>query len=167
MVGQQVGWGHILARLHRSGRLGRPLAQATVLVFVALLLFFLLLGAQAYAEDVAFVENEMVDVAFWLRDNTPAGALVAAHDIGAIGYFAQRPLLDLAGLISPQVISLLDDEEALAQYVRESAVQYLITSPGWPYQALTSAADARLVYSTDYVWTREQGLNNVEVWGIK
>jgi len=29
--------------------------------------------------------------------------LIAAHDIGAIGYFAPRPILDLAGLISPDV----------------------------------------------------------------
>ena len=173
-----AGWGQILTHLQRNGRQGyghlrRLLAQVAVPVFAVLLLLFLILGAQAYADDVAFIENEMVDVALWLSDNTPAESLVAAHDIGAIGYFARRPLLDLAGLITPQVIPLLDDEEALARYVRDAGADYLITAPGWPYRVLTvaqnsaSAVDARLLYSTDFEWTREQGLNNVEVWRLR
>lgn len=161
-----AGWSAILGALRRRGRAGRLVAQAAGLSFVVLLALFLFFGAVAYAEDVAFVENEMVDVALWLRDNTPAEALVAAHDIGALGYFARRPILDLAGLVSPQVISMLQDEQALARYVRASEAQYLVTAPGWPYEALTAAEDVQLLYDTGYAWTREQGLNNMAVYRL-
>jgi hypothetical protein len=64
-------------------------------------LAFLGIGANRYAQDVAIIQTEMVETALWISDNTPPESLIAAHDIGAAGYFANRPLVDLAGLISP------------------------------------------------------------------
>jgi hypothetical protein len=52
----------------------------------------------------------MVAVSEWVAANTPPDDLIAAHDIGALGYFARRPLLDLAGLVSPEVIPFIRDE---------------------------------------------------------
>lgn len=39
----------------------------------------------------------------WLRDNTPPNASVGALEVGVIGYYAQRPMIDFAGLIQPQM----------------------------------------------------------------
>jgi hypothetical protein len=39
----------------------------------------------------------------WLERNTPADALVAAPDIGAIGYYSHRRILDLGGLVNPEI----------------------------------------------------------------
>ncbi|HEX7972947.1 MAG TPA: hypothetical protein VF498_00940 [Anaerolineales bacterium] len=39
----------------------------------------------------------------WLRENTPAGARVGALEVGVIGFYAQRPMIDFAGLIQPEV----------------------------------------------------------------
>lgn len=162
-----AGWETMLAGARRRWRRpGRLLARVAILTFALLLLLFVGLGASAYERDVAFIEGEMVDVALWLRENTADGALVAAHDIGAIGYFAQRPLLDLAGLISPEVVPLLTDEAALTRYVLESDARYLVTAPGWPYPFLTGRPDTRLLYETGYEWTREQGWNNMAVYRL-
>lgn len=142
-------------------------SRAAAAVLAVLLLFFLLLGGQQYRADVAFVEGEMVTVARWLQTNTPPQALIAAHDIGAIGYFAQRPLLDLAGLISPEMTPLLHDESLVAAYVAQSQADYLVTAPGWPYAAATGNAHiAVLMFQTDYAWTRQQGLNNMAVYRL-
>lgn len=161
-----AGWMALFTRLNPASGAARLLRRTATGVFAAILLIFLALGAQAYSTDVAFIENEMVDAAHWLRDNTAEDALIAAHDIGAIGYFARRPLLDLAGLVSPQIIPMLTDGEALAQYVRDNEADFLVTAPGWPYDSLTSDAAVRLVYSSEYEWTREQGLNNVSVYRL-
>jgi len=150
-----------------NGRYGRIGKQVTVLTFVLLLLFFTLLGSQTYATDVAFIEGEMVDVAHWLADNAPQDALVASHDIGAIGYFSERPLLDLAGLISPEVIPFLADENNLGNYLINSDATYLVTAPGWPYEATTKLENAELLYTTDYSWTLEQGVNNMSVYYLR
>jgi hypothetical protein len=39
----------------------------------------------------------------WLRDHTPADARVGALEVGIIGYHAQRPMIDFAGLLQPDV----------------------------------------------------------------
>ena len=160
-----AGWQWLLSRLgnNRTGFLAK---QVTRLTFAVLLLTFLLLGGQSYAQDVAFIEGEMVTTARWLAANTPPDALIAAHDIGAIGYFAERPLLDLAGLISPEIVPLLDNETAVAQYVLNSQAEYLITAPGWPYKSAVNHGPALRVFSSDFDWTRENGLNNTAVYQL-
>lgn len=160
-----AGW-RLLLTGWRDGRLlwiGQRVAGFT---FAGLLLIFWFLGAQAYANDVGFVEGEMVNVAWWLARNTPQDAVIAAHDIGAIGYFAGRPLLDLAGLISPEVVPLLADEPALARYILSSDANYLVTAPGWSYDGVTAHSSATLIYSTNFAWTQAQGLNNMSVYQL-
>ena len=39
----------------------------------------------------------------WLQDNTPDDALVAVSDIGAVGWYSDRRILDMLGLIDPHV----------------------------------------------------------------
>ena len=52
------------------------------------------------------IQECMTGTGLWLRDNTPSDAVVAAMDIGALGYASERRIMDLAGLVSPQVRSL-------------------------------------------------------------
>ena len=162
------GWGVLLllynsSESHRTLWLGQQVAR---LSFTVLLLFFLLQGAVAYATEVAIIEGEMVTVARWLAENTSPETLIASHDIGAIGYFAERPLLDLAGLITPEVIPLLESERALTQYILESEAQYLVTAPGWPYLQITNQSSTLLRFTSDFAITREQGLNNMAVYQL-
>lgn len=162
-----AGW--VLVLLYSSSESTRTLwlgQQVARLSFTIIMLFFLLQGAFAFATDVAIVEGEMVTVAEWLANNTPPGTMIASHDIGAIGYFAERPLLDLAGLISPEVISLLNNETALADYILDSEAQYLVTAPGWPYAQIANHPSTLLRFTTDFAITREQGLNNMTVYQL-
>ncbi len=161
------GWIKLLFARQSSGRTLWLAQCVTAITFALMLLFFLLQGAFAYARDVAIVEGEMVTVAQWLAENTPEDALIASHDIGAIGYFAERPLLDLAGLISPEIIPLLADETALERYILQSEADYLVTAPGWPYTAVANANSATLVFTTNFTLTQAAGLNNMTVYQLK
>ncbi len=161
-----AGW-LLLLFARQGGRrlwLAQKVAQFT---FAFVLLFFLLQGALAYATDVAIIEGEMVTVGQWLAENTPPNALVATHDIGAIGYFAERPLLDLAGLITPEIIPLLADETAVSEYVLSSEADYVVTAPGWLYTAVTESDTAVLVFATNFRLTQEQGMNNMAVYRLQ
>jgi hypothetical protein len=44
----------------------------------------------------------------WFREHTPEDATIAAPDIGAIAWFSERRVIDLAGLVTPQMVPLLD-----------------------------------------------------------
>jgi len=113
----------------------RVASRVWLLSLIVVEVLFLGLGAQAYTRDVALIESEMVDTARWIAAHTPPGAIVAAHDIGALGYFGQRDVLDLAGLVSPEVVSFIRDETKLAAYLDQQGADYLMTFPGW-YPAL-------------------------------
>jgi len=42
----------------------------------------------------------------WLRANTPPGAVVACIDVGALGWASERRIVDLAGLVSPELLAV-------------------------------------------------------------
>jgi hypothetical protein len=141
------------ARSQTRHPVGRITASVWLLsAIVTLPVFGVMLGAPAYGEDVSFIEREMVATARWVADNVPEDAVIAAHDIGALGYFAPHPLLDLAGLISPDVIPVMHDPAGLAAFIVEGDSDYLIVFPGW------SEAYARLVASPVFVpvWSADE-----------
>jgi len=125
------------------------------------LVTFWMLGALHYARDVAYIESEMVATAKWVSAEVPPNALVAAHDIGALGYFGGHDLVDLAGLVSPEVIPFLRDENWIAAYLNKRGVKYLVTFPDW-YPYLTSGLG--LVYSTDAPYAQIYGGQNLAVY---
>lgn len=122
--------------------LSRAWPLTTALLFGLVLV---LQGVPAYGRDVAFIDDEMVATAHWLADHTPSDARIAAHDIGALGYFAPHPLVDLAGLVSPEVVPVMHDAAGLADLVVDSGADYLVVFPGW------NAAYADLVASPRFV----------------
>lgn len=46
------------------------------------------------------------DVGEWLAANTPADASVGTLEVGIIGYYAQRPMIDFAGLLQPDLVQV-------------------------------------------------------------
>jgi hypothetical protein len=142
-----LGFAGLADLLHQESIAGkwRIVRPAGLMAALAVGLAFWSLGAHAYALDVAVIESEMVDTARWVAGNTEPESLIAAHDIGALGFFSKRRLLDLAGLISPEVIPDIRDEDALAAYLDRHGARYLVTFPGW-YPDLVERAT--LIYTT-------------------
>jgi arabinofuranosyltransferase len=144
----------------------RVVSQSVLLATIVLSLAFWVLGAQKYADDTGFVEGEMVVVAHWLNANTAPDDLVAVHDIGAVGYFMQRPLLDLAGLITPEVVPFIADDARLLAFMAERGADYVVFFPDWSDAYRRMAQDSRLhpIYSSGYAWTQSQEHENMVVF---
>jgi hypothetical protein len=146
----------------RDKRILLVFKQVWVIAMILVLGAFLVLGAmQAYALDVAIINTEMVTTAKWIADNTPDDALIAAHDIGALGFYGERNVLDLAGLISPNVIPFIRDEHQLAKHLDEEGVDYLMTFPGW-YVHLPQ--NANRVFKTGADYSPHAGGENMSVY---
>jgi hypothetical protein len=158
-------WGLVgFAQLIQPGSLvlwKRALSKAWIAVIGIVLLLFWILGGRAYGRDVALIESEMVGVAQWVAKNTEPGAVIAAHDIGALGFFGNRRLVDLAGLVSPDVIPFIRDESRLAEYLNLQGVDYFITFPGW-YPELVTRAEP--VYWSMGVFSPLQGGENMVIY---
>jgi len=126
-----------------------------------LALGFIIFGARTYSSDVAIIETEMVDSAKWIAENIPAGATIAAHDIGALGYFDEHPLIDLAGLITPEVIPFIRDEARLTNYLNENGADYLVVFP-WFYPEIVP--NLEIVFVTNSPFTLALGEQNMVVY---
>lgn len=118
--------------------------QRVLLIWQALMIVltvaFQLIAARQNANDVFWIETEMVQTAKWVEQNVPADALLAVHDIGALGFYVPNPMIDMAGLTTPEIVPFIRDEARLAEYLDSNSVDYLITLPGF-YPQLTSQAE--------------------------
>jgi hypothetical protein len=133
-------------------------------IIVALTVGFWAMGAASYGRDVAYIESEMVAVAKWVNTNLPPDALIAAHDIGALGYFDHHELIDLAGLVSPEVIPFLRDESQIESYLRERGAGYLIAFPNlYP----TLAGKLEVVFSSGGMFAPSQSGENLVVYRLQ
>jgi len=111
-------------------RLMRLLRFAWIASIVIISGVFYVYGATVFARDVSMIERKLVASAKWVAQNVSSDQLIAVHDIGALGYFApQVRLLDLAGLISPEVVPFISDEGKLAAYISASGAEYIIILP--------------------------------------
>jgi hypothetical protein len=153
-----------VGRRTMAGRvLSRALAASTVLAYVY---FALVAGRGVYVEDVSVINEEMVTAAHWIADHIPSDQLLAIHDIGAVGYFAPRPIVDLAGLVSPEVIPFINDEESLWSWLKGYDAKFLMAFPD--QIPGDNAQDSRLcpVYTTEGPTARSIGGPNMAVYAL-
>jgi hypothetical protein len=126
----------------------RVLAGALLVLALAMAVLSVGRGAGIYAANVRYINGYQVETALWLRTHTPAAALVATHDIGAIGYFSDRQVIDLGGLTQPEIVPLLNDQQALVAYLRRAHVDYVVMFPDWfpPPRLLWAAVEHNEVH---------------------
>jgi hypothetical protein len=156
-----IGVTKIIQKVDSSISWQRIFKKAWILIIVGIWFGFYGIGAQAYTQDVAIIETEMVASAKWISVNTPPNSVIAAHDIGALGYFGGRKIIDLAGLVSPEVIPFIRDEVKLANYLDYQHVDYLETFPGWyPYLSKIGSQ----VYDTNGKYSPGAGGENMRIY---
>jgi tetratricopeptide (TPR) repeat protein len=72
-----------------------------------------------------------VKTAHWLHDNLPEDAVVATHDIGAIGFYSGRRVMDMVGLVSPEMIPNLHNLDSLKAFLIRKRVTHLAVLRNW------------------------------------
>jgi hypothetical protein len=162
-------WGTALMLRPRSPHLlARVVSRALPATIALLALLFWGRGARAFTEDLGFIEHEMIATARWLNEHTDPVDLIAVHDIGAVGYLTDRPLLDLAGLITPQVIPFMTDSTQLMNWMLQQDAAYAVFFADFSPTYERLAADPRLsqVHCTDYAWTRATGHENMCIYRV-
>ncbi|MFO7743613.1 MAG: hypothetical protein R6X31_15020 [Anaerolineae bacterium] len=90
--------------------------------------------ARQFAWNVENINEMHVTIGHWVAENTPPDALLALNDIGAIAYVSGREVIDLAGLVTPEVTPMLrgpDTTERLIDYMTAREVDYVIIFPDW------------------------------------
>lgn len=95
-----------VARLLRNAR---PKTMRKVIILIAgvtmlqSLVFYVTVVVSPTREFTRGLEDVLVPMGCWLAENSPPGSVVASPDIGAIGYYSGREVLDLGGLVTPEI----------------------------------------------------------------
>jgi len=120
-------------KLFAKAGLRRYSLVSCALVLVPIAQFFL--GGEAmkvrYAEACRYISDRQVKTAHWLHDNLPGEAVVATHDIGAIGFYSGRRVVDMVGLVSPEMIPNLHNLDSLRAFLVRKRVTHLAVLRNW------------------------------------
>jgi len=116
---------------------GRTWEPATLALAGAVGIFFAGMVALQYENfrytydfEIDLAEGRQVVMAKYLRDEVPPGVAIATHDIGAIAYFSEREVIDLVGLVNPDVVDYHEGRR-LREYVDEEEPGYLVILDDW------------------------------------
>jgi hypothetical protein len=78
----------------------------------------------------SYIHNLQVETAQWCAKNLPTSAVITTHDIGALGYYSGRRVVDLVGLADPGMIKFLDKPGAVSA-LRKKGVSYAALLDNW------------------------------------
>jgi len=93
---------------------------------------------EQYQDQTHHIAIRQIAAAKWLKENTPPGSVIAVHDVGAIGYYSDRKIIDVAGLINPELIGELMDQDynkKMAEEMKKRNVGYTAFLKEW-YQVV-------------------------------
>jgi tetratricopeptide (TPR) repeat protein len=94
----------VVARRTGGARWMAPLAAAAlVIAMLAVQIRGAIAAANGYAAICRYHYVRHERTGRWLAENTPPEAVVATHDVGAIAFYSRRRIVDVVGLIDPEV----------------------------------------------------------------
>jgi len=121
-------------------RLTRP-RLALVVLYLALAIVALFPAATRYGWAVQNINAMQVHLGRWVDAHVPRGEVIALNDIGAIAYLSRRPVIDLVGLVSPEVLPYRRaGDEGILRYLAERCPGHVIVFPAW-FPRMTARAD--------------------------
>ncbi len=117
---------------HTPQRASNRVRRLAFALYLALAIVTLPAAASRYAWAVQNINAMQVEIGRWVAANTPPRARLALNDVGAIAYVSRRPVLDLMGLVTPEVVPYRrQGEEGVVRYVLERCPDYVIVFPAW------------------------------------
>ena len=87
-----------------------------------------------YITECKYINDRQVEAAKWIAANTNENDIIATHDVGAIGFYSKRKIVDVAGLVTPELIMKISDAnyvDEMKQYLNKNGVTYLAFLREW------------------------------------
>lgn len=150
-----VGWiiDRAIARLG-TDRAGRRLVPACGLgLAVAALVVAGTVHVGPSNENTYYLENRRyVELGEWLAANTEPTSTVAATEIGVLGWYSERPIVDYLGLLDVTSADEVRRSDLVSWLERTEPDYWVVHEPLWPFEV---PAAAQPWFHTAYqaVWT--------------
>src|SRR3989338_9741449 len=108
-------------------------------IFVLLLLMVpqYLYWTDKFGWNVRNINDHQVQMGLWVKKNIPENSVIALNDIGAITFISDRKIIDIVGLVSPEVLKTTkglgdrstERDKALYDYFYAKKPDYIIIFP--------------------------------------
>jgi arabinofuranosyltransferase len=117
----------------KSATPGNLILAGYVTASVVLSIIYLNSTSKLYTDICRYYKVRHVAAGEWINNNTPPDAIVATHDIGAIEFYGRRKLVDMVGLVSPEIINNMKAGFIgyLNNYLIEKKADYVVTLRNW------------------------------------
>lgn len=89
---------------------------------------------ELYVSNTKYIYERQVEAAKWIKEYTKENDVIATHDVGAIGYYSNRKIIDVAGLITPELIKKINDADYvnyMTDFLNKNGVTYLAFLKEW------------------------------------
>jgi hypothetical protein len=108
--------------------------------------------------------QEYTEAGEWINAHTRKEDVVAAAEIGYLGYYSQRQIRDIHGLIHPYALPFLKREE-WDWWFRTDAPQVIVThSPPWPGEPFWGGWSARSTLDFENRYVRSAAFGQVQIY---
>lgn len=100
-------------------------------------------GKKAYAQECRNFLQRHIKLSLWINENLPKDISIATHDIGALGYFTGREIIDIIGLLDKKAVGISRHPEKINFFLKERRCDYIAVLNSW-FVVLNS----KLIYET-------------------
>lgn len=138
IVTASAGFFALLRRFAPGARAGAAAGICSLMLLINVA-FDVSQSLKHYRSDEETTRTVVAEAARYLRENSPPDALVAAHDIGGPLYFSGRKILDLVGLIDPEVAEIHRRDRSgslLWDHLAGKRPDYVVMFDAWDRQFL-------------------------------
>lgn len=108
--------------------------------FLAVILLFsftyYVVYAVALGKNTDNINNQQIKLAQWVKENVRKDETIALNDIGAITFINKNHIIDMAGLITPEILKYRtytwnDNLDSLNYLLKKNNVSYIIIYDEW------------------------------------
>ena len=153
----------------------RPSDRALLTLAVILLVFgpsvsSIQLHTNIHGNQASNIREMQWYLSEWVSANVPEDAVIASYDIGALGYLAKATVIDVYGLVTPEVLHNRTTTFRVADYLKEIDCDYVMYYVEW-FPGLGSAMESRgaefeLLIQAHLDDNVVCGSNNMAVWRV-
>ncbi len=115
----------------KAGKLARAATMTGIVVLLVSLSIEEYEHSRFYAYAVQSINEMQVRIGRWMKENTPPDAVLAVADIGAIAYFSEREIIDLGGLITPEILPYRERDDGIFEFIALRKPDYVVIFPRW------------------------------------
>jgi len=120
--------GDIFNGLSKSKLSGKLIAGISFSLFCTTLIFLGYREAVIVKDIQKFRhEHSLKAIGIWFNQNTPIGSKIQLEPLGYVGYYADRYMLDVVGLVTPKVIQMKQGgNNSNSRYIGELNPDYIV-----------------------------------------